>query len=281
MYQEKFVAAVKSKGKILREKNGVVTLPFGSEYTLLLKNLNSRKAQVTISIDGIDVLDGKHLLIDPNSDMEFEGFLKGNTAYKKFRFINKTQQISDYRGDKIDDGIVRVEFVFEKGIPYSHWDNFEITKREIPRFKQHMRWDDPVEHSTICMYAVSTNDRITTNVSGCDLMATVSTSTYSNNDPNIGWTMSCSSVLHEESKPQSDEGITVKGSNCNQHFAKGNIGILEDDSSVIILKLRGVDGKDEKVKESITVRTKLKCETCGSVSKSSADFCYKCGTALI
>ena len=278
MYQEKFVTVVKSEGKILREKNGTVTLPFGSEYTLFLKNLNSRKAQVNISIDGVDVLDGKHLLIDANSDMEFEGFIKGNTSYKKFRFINKTKQISDYRGDKIDDGIIRVEFIFEKE-ELNYWINtgYSITDLKLPNIQQNRRWDDPMDHAVTVMYGVGIQDSYDTNIKST-VMATASTYTNSNDYTARG--MNYSFVLNEESKPLEDEGITVKGSDCNQQFVEGNIGRLEETSSVIIFKLRGVDSQDKQVNESITVKTKLRCGTCGSVSKSSADFCYKCGTAL-
>ena len=39
-YQEKLVAVVKCRGKILREHGEFVTIPFGEEYTILLKNLD-------------------------------------------------------------------------------------------------------------------------------------------------------------------------------------------------------------------------------------------------
>ena len=36
-----------------------------------------------------------------------KGFMEGMVARNKFRFIEKTKQISDYRGDRVDDGIIR------------------------------------------------------------------------------------------------------------------------------------------------------------------------------
>ena len=57
VYQDKFVVSVKVNGKVLREHDkDHVYLPFGSEYSILLKNLESRKALVTINIDGKNAL---------------------------------------------------------------------------------------------------------------------------------------------------------------------------------------------------------------------------------
>jgi len=116
-YKDYFVVEVKSKGKILRVKNGAVSLPFGSEYSILLKNLNSRRASIKIHIDGQDVLDYSSLILEPNTSTELEGFLNGTTARNKFKFIQKTKEIQDHRGDKIGDGMIRVEFAFEKPKP--------------------------------------------------------------------------------------------------------------------------------------------------------------------
>jgi len=121
-YKDHFVVEVKYDGKILRVKDGAVYLPFGSEYTLLLKNLNSKKASVKVHIDGQDVLDYSSLIIGGNGQAELEGFLSGTTARNKFKFIHKTKEIQEHRGDKADDGIIRVEFAFEKPKPKTIWD---------------------------------------------------------------------------------------------------------------------------------------------------------------
>jgi hypothetical protein len=34
MFSQKLVACIKANGKILREQNGMVSLPFGSEYAI-------------------------------------------------------------------------------------------------------------------------------------------------------------------------------------------------------------------------------------------------------
>jgi len=42
----------------LRENKDEVNIGFGQEYSIYLKNLDSKKAIVKISVDGTDVLNG-------------------------------------------------------------------------------------------------------------------------------------------------------------------------------------------------------------------------------
>jgi hypothetical protein len=119
MYNEKMVAVVKSNGKIVREVGNSVYLPFGSEYSIYLKNLSSKRAVVSITIDGQDVLNGDKIIVDSNDTFELKGFMDncGLRVRNKFKFIEKTQEISDYRGDKIEDGLIVVKYRFEKECP--------------------------------------------------------------------------------------------------------------------------------------------------------------------
>jgi hypothetical protein len=109
MYSEKFIAVVKSGGRILRERDirsgdGTVLLPFGSEYSIEMQNLYTEKAIVSITIDGQDILCNRALTIDPNQKFELERFLDDLDAGNRFRFIQKTKEIIENRGDKLDDG---------------------------------------------------------------------------------------------------------------------------------------------------------------------------------
>lgn len=119
MYNQKLVASVKCAGKIMREQGETVFLPFGEEYSLLLKNLSSQKAVIQVEIDGRQVIpDG--LVLHPNVSIDLERFIVNSDLNKgpRFRFIEKTEQISDYRGDTIDDGIIRISYQFEMPVPY-------------------------------------------------------------------------------------------------------------------------------------------------------------------
>ena len=135
MYNNNFVSVIKSKGKILREyENGVVKLPFGSSYSILLKNLNTVDVVVDVEIDGENVLQGNNLLISANSSFELVGKLKDLNKSNKFKFIHKTKQISDYRGDREDDSIVRITYSFVKPpvVSVSYYNPWEVRYRAMP-----------------------------------------------------------------------------------------------------------------------------------------------------
>ena len=50
MYDKKFVVALKVNGKILRERDDTVSLPFGCEYSILVKNLHSVRSQISLEL---------------------------------------------------------------------------------------------------------------------------------------------------------------------------------------------------------------------------------------
>lgn len=279
-YKENFVVVIKHKGKILRERNDFVSLPFGSEYSILLKNLEGRKAVVRVSVDGDDVLDGNSIIVFPNSKLELKGFMKGSKVTNRFKFIQKTKEIADYRGDRIDDGFVRVEFKFEKK---------KVTK--IVEERRYI-WQDvwPPAHRP-CPFC------------GCDPCRCLR---YKKCSPDWTWTCgdltsddidsstafytasnatmcdSLSGGSFDSFAPKQDEGITVKGSEVRQNFIYGYTDELEEVASVITVVLRGTNTKSGGVvKKPITVKTKLTCPTCGRKAKSTMKYCGNCGTYLI
>jgi len=291
-YKDNFVAEVKCNGKILRIIDGAVHLPYGSEYTLLLKNLNSRKASVSVHIDGQDVMDYSSLILDPNSSAELEGFLSGTIAKNRFKFIHKTKQIQEHRGDKIDDGLIRVEFAFEKPAPEvikktiinEHHDYYHDHYHHYPRPYYHWNYDNWFSGDSQVKYTSSNVDDQTpfTN-SGGDTLNGVASSNYVKgiNEQSININMVQHDSLGIESlgQPLDDEGITVKGSECHQSFRYGIIGELEQ-AQVITIQLKGIRGSGAQIQQPVTVRTKLQCPTCGIKSKSSFKYCPSCGTYL-
>jgi len=263
MYHQKFVAVVKVDGKVLRERGDVVTLPFQSEYSLLLKNLESRPASVKVSIDGQDVLYGSSLIISPNEETELMGILHGSQVRNRFKFIKKTSKIQEHRGDKIDDGIIRVEFAYEKVMPKQKSSSEHHYYHYYPPIM--LRGLDEHWTSNNVTYTSNSNDNSSDPVpKGSSVVC-----------DSLGGELRATSAFHNHvgSIPQQDEGITVEGSRVNQNFRYSNIGEL-DDSEVIILRMKGTDGP------ALTTKTKLTCKTCGTQSKSSAKFCPECGTSL-
>src|SRR6266478_27912 len=113
-YKKNFVVAIKVNGKILRESAEEVQLPFGSEYSVLLKNLNPVRAMAQIAIDGKDAT--TWLILPANGTVEVERFLRSDNLKQgnRFKFVERTEQVEAHRGIQLEDGLVRVEFKKEK-----------------------------------------------------------------------------------------------------------------------------------------------------------------------
>jgi rubrerythrin len=276
-YKEQFVVEVKADGQILRVRDGAVYLPFGCEYSILLKNLNSQKAAVNVSIDGEDVLDNKSLVLMPLATHELKGFLKDNVAKNRFRFIQKTKQIQEHRGDKVDDGLLRVEFAFEKPLPDP------IIKKVIKEVHEHHHHHH--DYWPRFTYYNSNNDwnvgaaqtYSSTSDDPRNTLRCASAKMSNSNERNV--TMDSLGVAGSLNAPLADEGITVKGNEIHEQYNYAAIRELGE-TFVIVIALRGMQKSPGVVQQPITVKSKLICSTCGTASKSSFKFCPNCGTFL-
>lgn len=268
MYNNKFVATVKAGGKVLREVGDTVYLPFGCEYSILLKNLNTVRAEVRISIDDEDVLGGNSLVVNPNSDIELERFLKDLDKGNRFKFIERTASVEQHRGVGAADGILRIEWQFERPQPVytprpSPWivasggiggSSFNVNGmlRSV---------DYSAGENTRALASYATNSTLQ------DMGITASATSAHAGMATMDWA------------PANDVGITVPGSMSSQKFATVASFPLEAQKHVIVLQLKG-ETKDNKVTAPVTVKAKPKCVTCGKVNKATAKFCSNCGTAL-
>jgi hypothetical protein len=248
MYKNKFIVVIKNKGKVLREFSGnVVKLPFGSDYSIALKNKNSVKVLVEVFVDGKDVLDGNSIIVDSNQTTELKGFMRGSTVKNKFRFIEKTDEISKFRGDLIEDGLIEVKYSFEKPVFRNSWVSYHAPLTEY--------------------YGGST-----------DMFGPPSSYQVSSYVPSRSYQVrSCARDVNES-------GITVPGVETRQDFQEGIIGVTGLQTSIII-NLKGETKstsktKRKRVKRPITVKAKICCPTCGRRWKSSMKYCGNCSTYL-
>jgi hypothetical protein len=200
MYGNLFAIAVKVGGKILRESSETVTLPFGSEYSILLKNINSVRVQAKVTVNGTDAADG-WIVVAPNSSLDFERFVSnGNfNSGNRFKFIERTAEIEAHRGIDSDDGLVRVEYKFEVTRPAVRYCDVPIP-RPCPYHRPPVR---KLMHSARSM--------------GPQASAGIS-----------------------QQRRFNDAGITVAGSKSNQKFVAVGWFETEAQSYVLVLKLRGV-----------------------------------------
>ncbi len=270
MYQSKLVASLKANGKILREFKDTVYIPFGSEYSFLLKNLHTQRAVVNIYIDGENVVEGG-LVINAGQEVNLERYIKnGNlTEGNRFKFIERTQAVEDGpRGVKLEDGLVRIEFQYEKPYVPPQWSNtswisasgsgMTPTSYNVGGILRSVDW--------------SKNGEVTAQA------ATAMVNSYCADNGIIN-----KSELHDGMATMdsyNDVGITVPGSKSDQKFSHTTMGAMETEKHSMVIKLLGETPDNKPVLKPVTVDRKPECVTCGKKNKAHAKFCSECGTAL-
>lgn len=268
MYSNKLAIAIKSNGKVLREFNDTVLIPFGTEYSVLIKNLNTVKCVVSLSIDGDDIADGRQFIIPAGESMEIERFVKSDNLKRgnRFKFIERTGAVSDHRGgNKIDDGLIRVQFSFEKQFSLNGCLG---TNRSVLRGYTPDTW-------TSGSHSYYNNG--------------YSTSEFSPQG-SLSSTVTCSSVSAASGITKgttanavnyvNDVGVTSKGSVSNQEFRDVQPVMTDGVEHSMVIMLKG-QTEENIVSRPITVQHKAKCTGCGKVNKATAKFCTQCGTSLI
>ena len=250
MYESKLAAAIKVNGKVLREfDKDTVYIPFGSEYSILLKNLNTTRAVINVFIDGDNTVPGG-IVLNPGQEVDLERSVKNGNLQEgnRFKFIERTGAIEQHRGVKLEDGLVRVEFQFEQPV-------------------RPITWTNDIYYGGNKIYPQGSVLRNST----ADWVAPAGSVTCSATMDSYS-TASAQAFVNQVN----DAGITVPGSKSTQTFQTTYVGALESVKHSMIFKLLG----GEAVKQAVTVKHKPRCVTCGKQNKAHAKFCQECGTAL-
>jgi len=287
MYNNKLAVALKSAGKVLREFKDEVYVPFGSEYSIYIKNMNSVRALVTVTVDGVDIGDGTKFVVDANDSIDIERFIKDGNFKKgnSLKFIERSGAVEDHRGIDIEDGLVRVEYQFEKPTPVYY-------PPYIP--PRHRRWNDPWGGDNVFYTSNSAGSPLRSNTIGgtSDAKGLIGQSTFTAS-ASVGEVQNSVNVNHVQldaliadvaaeisAETENDVGVTVEGSLNEQQFSVASWFPVEAETHVIVLKMLGQTSDNAKVRKPVTVKTKPKCKTCGSTNKATAKFCTECGTSL-
>lgn len=263
MYANKMAVAIKTNGRVLRENKDTVYCPFGSEYSILLKNLNTVRAVVNVYIDGENQTPGG-LVLNAHQEVDLQRSLKNGNLMEgnRFKFIERTGAVENHRGIKLEDGIVRIEYQFEMSRPIIFANDM---------------WKNNI------VGASYTNDVYYgnyTNISGSTGSVLRGQSMNINDIQCSVTNASATSATMDSYVPQNDAGITVPGSKSDQKFQTVHVGALDPQTHSIVLKILGETPDNEPVRKPVTTKHKPKCVTCGKQNKATAKFCTECGTAL-
>jgi SNF2 family DNA or RNA helicase len=269
MYNSKLVASIKANGKVLREFKDTVYIPFGSEYSILLKNLNTVRALINIYIDGDNIVPGG-LVLNAGQEIDLQRAIRNGNMNEgnKFKFIERTGKIEDHRGVKIEDGLIRVEFQFEK--VYKRQDGIQWNHTLIGGRDYSPTW-------TVNNSVLRSSGQVHDGVACSDLSYVATSMAVGSATINA----SSTTLQSFNAAPQTETGITVAGSKSEQKFSTVSNFTCEPEKNNIILKLLGETEDNKAIREPITVKAKPKCTTCGKQNKATAKFCSECGTALV
>lgn len=297
MYNNKLVVAIKVNGKVLREFGDKVYIPFGAEYSLLIKNLSSVRAQVLIDIDGNSVTDGETLIVNANQEVEIERSIKGGNLREgnRFKFIERTAGIENGpRGIQVSDGLIRVSYQFEKIIPkpvYTatpYYPQQRWVKKEFWAPEPYY-FCDSGQRSLVGQSLTSTYDsaiakgdsRSVLRSAERRIQSAVAQNVSSSTATLMNASLSApSQAFFNHADPVNDTGITVPGSKSDQQFRQVDDFPVQDEKFDIVLHLLGQTEQNQQVVIPVTVKAKPKCVTCGHTNKAKSKFCSECGTSL-
>lgn len=273
MLESKMVCCLKANGKVLREHKDTVYVPFGTEYSILIKNLNSLRAMVKVSIDGKDVADGKvDFIVNANSEIDLARFLPNGNMERgnKFKFIERTASIEQHRGVGVEDGIIRIEFQYER-------QSIPLVNPSTDYWRDKFYYRDlgyTLLNQTIGTTGVARSANVTQ--ASNSLYTANANALYSTNDSYAAK----NDNVNVSSYVANDAGITVPGGVSDQSFKASSGFALDGVKHVMILRLLGETPEGKKIIEPVTVKAKPKCVTCGRVNKATSKFCSNCGTSL-
>ena len=279
MYNEKMAFAVKVDGKVLREFKDTVLIPFASEYSLLIKNLNTVRALVNITIDGTDVIPGG-LVVNANSECDLERFAKDKSVGNRFKFIERSGAVEEHRGVKVEDGLIRIEYQFEK--VFQRQDGFQWTSE---KHIHHHHYDRP-QWGTWYGSSAGGGMMIGSALPQNAAQSTTLSASAVSASPTMSFNAQAQVMRSAQTKgiaaPEilNEAGITVPGSESTQKFVTVSDFPLQPEKHVMVIKLLGETPDNKPVVKAVTVKAKQKCQTCGRTNKATAAFCSTCGTAL-
>jgi hypothetical protein len=109
----------------------------GHRYTIVLRNNTNFRLEAVLSVDGLDVLDGKSAafgkrgyIMDPRGEVEIDGFRQSMDAVAAFRFGSVR---GSYAGQKTGDtrnvGVIGVALFNEVGTNPVPWTPDEVQRR--------------------------------------------------------------------------------------------------------------------------------------------------------
>lgn len=279
MYSNNFVVCIIVNGHISEEtKDGIITLPFDTEYKIRVRNKHNRRAVAQVFVDDENVSLGG-VVVNGNSFVDIDGPVG---KHVNFRFVSAKSEaaIDAGKNNKTDgsNGVIRVEWRLEKEriVPtYVAPRQFRpITTPSWP--PQPPR---PYEPTWIGkeLYANKHGQSRGMSAGPCGQSVGFAEEEYTKG--------LCSFADSGEKISSHKEGCTVEGSYSNQNWSTQYVDLENCAPTIIRIVLRGIEPVATISGEAYTQVTGSTsvphCENCGAkAKKKKAKFCWQCGNRL-
>jgi len=257
-----FVIAVLSNGKVLREQHGQVFIPFGSEYTIRIKNPTYARVGVVIDVDGSTINQNK-IVVDANSTVDIkrmcvDGDLNAGPALKFVELGHNSVQDPSNN----DNGIIKVAFYKEARSNPRWWDSTE----------QQCALSNPIGG----MYGPI---RRNASASNSTLYTSSASSTLSSRSE-AGISGAIRAMHATQSTVSGLPGATVPGKETEQQFRTIDITFETEPTATMTLRMRGNSPyslPQEQLPPSKQYNQRF-CTSCGVRIAIKDNYCANCGT---
>jgi hypothetical protein len=109
----------------------------GQRYTIIVKNLTDARFEAVVSVDGLDVMDGKPAavskrgyIVEPHEEVEVDGFRQSVDQVAAFRFGSVRGSYANQKhGDTRNVGVIGVALFHERGSNPATWLNGDVKRR--------------------------------------------------------------------------------------------------------------------------------------------------------
>ncbi len=109
----------------------------GERYTIVVSSHVAARLEVVVSVDGLDVLDGKNAsfakrgyIIEPNGEIEIDGFRQSMEEVAAFKFGSVRSSYAELKhGDTRNVGVIGIALFNETGTNPLAWSHNEVQRR--------------------------------------------------------------------------------------------------------------------------------------------------------
>ncbi len=244
VYASKFVFTVLLNGHVQKElSNGIIPIPFGSEYGLRFRNKHTRRAVVKFTIDGEDA-SGSGYIINSNSAIDIH---RHSHKDARFKFVSlESAEATDFGKNGPNDGskgVIEARFYLEKEITWKTPLAFQPPTTYPPMWTQipGTTWGSYTDNINFCTTGNANLEHLKSASASCDFDA-----------------------------PPIQVGCTVEGNQSFQTFSTSWID-LETNFVSILATLKGFHPEHSPAEVVF-------CVGCGrKKSRQTDNFCGTCG----